>query len=294
MSVHQEEKKQKKNVSDFRLWKNKATPIVMLTAYDFAMAGIVGESGADIILVGDSGGMVSLGYPSTIPVTMQDMIFMTSSVSRANTNCLIVADMPYLSYEISIEDAIKNAGRLIKEGGADCVKLEGGIPRYETIKALVRAGIPVMGHVGLTPQTSTSLGGFKVQGKSLEAARDVVLDAEAVQEAGAFSIVLEAIPAALADLITQRLVIPTIGIGAGLNCDGQVLVLNDVLGMFQKFTPKFVRRYADLYETMVDACRRFGEDVRSHDFPAPENTYKMDNVVLQELKSLLANSKVTD
>ncbi len=283
MSVHTESQKPRRTILDIQNWKKDAQPLVMLTAYDFAMAQAVDEAGVDLILVGDSGGMVSLGYSTTVPVTMEDMLFMVASVCRAKTNALVIADMPYLSYEITTEEAIRNAGRLIKTAGADAVKIEGGVKRHETIQAMVKAGIPVMGHVGLTPQTAQSLGGFKVQGKSLAAARDIILDAEAVQDAGAFSIVLEAIPAALSGVITERLNIPTIGIGAGPKCDGQVLVTHDVLGLFQNFKPKFVRRYAELHPLMVKACQEYSEDVRTGNFPAVEHTFSIDEKILQQL-----------
>ncbi|MEM5776453.1 MAG: 3-methyl-2-oxobutanoate hydroxymethyltransferase, partial [Anaerolineaceae bacterium] len=220
MSVHGDDPAKRRTIYDIKNWKKGGLPLVMLTAYDFALAQVVDEAGADLILVGDSGGMVALGYSSTVPVTMEEMIFMTSAVVRAHPKALVIADMPYLSYEVSPEQAIQNAARLIKQAGADAVKLEGGRKRCETIRALTDAGIPVMGHVGLTPQTAQSLGGFKVQGKNMDAARGILLDADAVQEAGAFSIVLEAIPASLSAVITRRLEIPTIGIGAGPGCDG--------------------------------------------------------------------------
>jgi 3-methyl-2-oxobutanoate hydroxymethyltransferase len=283
MSVHTDDVRKRRTVLDIKNWKKDGPPLVMLTAYDFALAQAVDAAGVDLILVGDSGGMVSLGYTSTVPVTMDDMVFMTSAVARARPQALVIADMPYLSYEASPQEAIYNAARLIKDAGADAVKLEGGLKRAETIQALTQAGIPVMGHVGLTPQTAQSLGGFKVQGKSMDAAREIIRDADTVQEAGAFSIVLEAIPAALSGVITQRLSIPTIGIGAGAQCDGQVLVTHDAIGLFEAFKPKFVKRYAEIRQQMVKAFEAYGEDVRAKRFPAQEHTFSIDETMLKQL-----------
>lgn len=292
MSVHGDNPAKRRTIYDIKNWKKDGLPLVMLTAYDFALAQAVDEAGADLILVGDSGGMVALGYSSTVPVTMEEMIFMTSAVVRAHPKALVIADMPYLSYEVSPEQAIQNAARLIKQAGADAVKLEGGRKRCETIRALTDAGIPVMGHVGLTPQTAQSLGGFKVQGKNMDAARGILLDADAVQEAGAFSIVLEAIPASLSAVITRRLEIPTIGIGAGPGCDGQVLVTHDAIGMFERFTPKFVKRYAEIRREMVKALIEYGAEVRSKTFPGVEHTFSIDKDMLKLLVDELEDPKI--
>ncbi len=292
MSVHTEDQTKRRTVFDIKNWKKDGPPLVMLTAYDFAMAQAVDEAGTDLILVGDSGGMVALGYSTTVPVTMEEMIFMTSAVVRAHTRALVIADMPYLSYEASAQQAIDNAARLIKIAGADAVKLEGGRKRFDTIRALTDAGIPVMGHVGLTPQTAQSLGGFKVQGKNEEAARNIILDADAVQEAGAFSIVLEAIPASLSAVITRRLTIPTIGIGAGAGCDGQVLVTHDAIGMYEGFKPKFVKRFAEIRREMVKALTNYGTEVRGRVFPAQEHSFSIDEDMLKSLVSELEEPKV--
>jgi 3-methyl-2-oxobutanoate hydroxymethyltransferase len=231
----------------------------MITAYSFPQAQCVDEAGIDIILVGDSLGMVELGYRDTVPVTMDEMLNHTKAVMRAAKRAHVVGDMPFMSYNISREQAITNAGILYKDGACDSVKLEGGLEMASTVNAIVKAGIPVFGHIGLTPQTAGMLGGFKVQGKSLDGARKVVDDAVALEEAGVFAIVLEAIPRQLAALITEKLRIPTIGIGGGLDCDGQVLVLHDMVGMFRRFTPKFVKVYADVYSVQMDAVKKYIE-----------------------------------
>ena len=246
----------------------------MLTAYDFPTAQIVDQAGIDIVLVGDSLAMVVQGLDSTLPVTMDEMIYHTKLVSRAARTALVVGDMPFLSYQSGVDDAVRNAGRFLKEAGAEAVKLEGGTAAAGAIRAIVAAGIPVMGHVGLLPQSVHMTGGFKVQGKD-EAAREKVLaDARAVQDAGAFSVVLEAIPAALAQEITESLRIPTIGIGAGPRCDGQVLVLHDLLGLFDRFTPKFVKRYAALKDEALRAVREYKRDVENGTFPSEEQSFK--------------------
>lgn len=247
--------------------------ITSVTAYDYSTAKLVDSAGIDVILVGDSLGMVMLGYPDTTRVTLDDMVHHTHAVSRARPKALVVADLPFLTFGISIEDTLRNAGRLIREAGAEAVKLEGGVRVRDEIRALVDCQIPVMGHVGLTPQSVHSFGGFKVQGKTREAADQILRDAVAVQEGGAFSIVLEGIPAALAERITRELDIPTIGIGAGVACDGQVLVIQDMFHQFQDFTPKFVKIYADLGGAMREGLERFGDEVREGRFPDKEHSF---------------------
>jgi 3-methyl-2-oxobutanoate hydroxymethyltransferase len=247
--------------------------ITVLTAYDFPLAQILDQAGIEIILVGDSLGNVILGYPNTIPVTMEDMIHHTKAVARGCSRSLLIADMPFMSYQISVQEAVRNAGRLIQEGGAEGVKLEGGVSVKEQIKTIVQSGIPVMGHVGLTPQSVHSFGGYKVQGKGEEAAKKVLADAQAVEEAGAFSIVLEGIPLKLAKQITEKLKIPSIGIGAGPHCDGQVLVTYDLLGVYQAFTPKFVKRYVDLSSIIQQAINAYKEEVEKGSFPTEQYSF---------------------
>ncbi len=261
------------NISVIRDMKKKGNRIAMLTAYDYPMAAVLDEAGIDIILVGDSLGNVILGHDSTIPVTMEDMIHHTKAVSRAVRRSMVIADMPFMSYQHSVDQAVFNAGRLLKEADAHGVKLEGGREVAETVRRICTAGIPVMAHVGLTPQSVNQLGGYKVQGKEETAAQRMLEDAKILEEAGAFSIVIESVPARLAEEITKALSIPTIGIGAGVHCDGQVLVLHDMLGMFEKFTPKFVKRYAELNKTIREAVGQYAEEVRSGAFPDKEHSY---------------------
>lgn len=277
--------KKKLSLQDLSDWKERSRKIKMITAYDFPMAALVDQSPMDMILVGDSLGMVVLGYESTVPVTMEEMIHHTRAVMRGARNTFVVADLPFMSYQVSSKEALRNAGRLVKEGGADAVKLEGGSSVAETVRAMVSAGIPVMGHLGLTPQTATMLGGLKVQGKDEAAARTILSDARLLEEAGAFALVLEAIPAQLAELVTSRLSIPTIGIGAGAGCDGQVLVLHDILGLFQRFTPKFAKRYADLAPTITDALSSYCDEVDGGQFPAKEHIFSMKPDVLSSLEA---------
>ncbi len=258
---------------EIRNRKGTGPAVTMLTAYDFSMASLIDSAGVDIILVGDSLGMVVLGYDSTVPVTMEDMLHHCAAVARGVKSALVVGDMPFMSYQVSREQALENAGRFLKEGGVDAVKMEGGVAIAPVVEALTEAGIPVMGHVGLTPQTATALGGFKVQGRDVEQARRIYEDAVAVAEAGAFSIVLECIPEELAQLITDRVKIPTIGIGAGAYCDGQVLVTNDMIGLYEKFTPKFVRRYLNLAPEIKSAVGKFVEEVRAGEFPSKEEVF---------------------
>jgi 3-methyl-2-oxobutanoate hydroxymethyltransferase len=264
----------KTTVLDIYKKKAEGKKITMLTAYDCPTAQIVDQAGIDMILVGDSLGMVVQGVSSTLPVTMDEMIYHTRMVSRAASSAMIVGDMPFLSYQTHKAEAVRNAGRFLKEAGAEAVKLEGGTQMAEAIRAIVNAGIPVMAHIGLTPQYVHTLGGFKVQGKD-EAAREKVLaDARAVEEAGAFSVVLEAIPAPLAKEIHGILHIPTIGIGAGPDCDGQVLVLHDLLGLFDRFTPKFVKKYANLKDVALKAVKEYKQDVENGKFPSEEHSFK--------------------
>ncbi|WP_346886044.1 3-methyl-2-oxobutanoate hydroxymethyltransferase [Clostridium sp. UBA4395] len=267
----------------FREAKAKGEKITMLTAYDYSMAKIIDSSGINGILVGDSVGMVCLGYEDTISVTMEDMIHHTRAVARGTENALVVADMPFMSYQTSVYDAVFNAGRLMKEGRAQCVKLEGGVDMCDRIEAITKASIPVMAHIGLTPQSVNSLGGFKVQGKSEEAAKELIEAAKAVEKAGAFSVVLECVPAKLSEIISKEISIPTIGIGAGASCDGQILVYQDMLGMFNDFTPKFVKKYADLGATMTEAFKAYIEDVSKGIFPALEHGFKISEEVISKL-----------
>lgn len=273
----------KNTAATFAAAKAKGEKLSMLTAYDYSTAKLEDESGINGILVGDSLGNVVLGYEDTVSVTMEDMIHHGAAVARGAKNALVVVDMPFMSYEATVEEAVRNAGRLMKEGRAGAVKLEGGVRVAEQIRAIVKAGIPVMGHIGLTPQSINVFGGFKVQGKSEEAARALFADAKAVEEAGAFAVVIEAVPAALAQMITDAVSIPTIGIGAGAGCDGQILVYQDMLGMFSDFTPKFVKRYANVGEVMREAFANYAAEVASGAFPTEEHTYKIKDDVLEKL-----------
>lgn len=273
----------KNTAATFAAAKAKGEKLSMLTAYDYSTAKLEDESGINGILVGDSLGNVVLGYEDTVSVTMEDMIHHGAAVARGAKNALVVVDMPFMSYEVTVEEAVRNAGRLMKEGRAGAVKLEGGVRVAEQIRAIVKAGIPVMGHIGLTPQSINVFGGFKVQGKSEEAARALLADAKAVEEAGAFAVVIEAVPAALAQMITDAVSIPTIGIGAGAGCDGQILVYQDMLGMFSDFIPKFVKRYANVGEVMREAFANYAAEVASGAFPTEEHTYKIKDDVLEKL-----------
>lgn len=267
----------------FQSAKEKGEKITMLTAYDYSTAKLEDEAGVDSILIGDSLGMVVLGYENTLQVTMEDMIHHSAAVARGAKNPLIVCDMPFMSYQTSVYDAVVNAGRLIKEGHADAVKLEGGVKINEHIRAIVNASIPVCGHIGMTPQSVNEFGGFKVQGKSLAQAKQVIADALAVQEAGAFAVVLECVPAALAEYISNMLTIPTIGIGAGKGCDGQVLVYQDMLAMFSDFTPKFVKHFASVGEEMTKGFKAYIDEVKCGSFPTEEHTFKIDESVMKEI-----------
>lgn len=270
-------------VSTFLKMKAEGKKISMITAYDYTTARLVDESGIDSILVGDSLGNVILGLGDTVSVTMEDMIHHGAAVARGAKNALVVVDMPFMSYQSSVYDAVVNAGRLMKEARANAVKLEGGVEVADRIRAIVDCQIPVCAHIGLTPQGINALGGFKVQGKTADSARKLLEDAHAVEEAGAFAVVLEAIPAELAARVSEELTIPTIGIGAGAGCDGQVLVNQDMLGMFHDFTPKFVRRFAEVGDVMLDAYRAYDAAVKDGSFPAAEHTYAAPAGVLENL-----------
>jgi len=275
----------KLTIPDIRNRKND-TPIAELTAYDYPWAKVADTAGIDVVLVGDSLGMVVLGYPDTVSVTMEEMIHHTKAVVRGVERALVVTDMPFGSYNSSIPAAIDNATRILKEGRADAVKLEGGVSMAPTVAAIVNAGIPVQGHIGLTPQTATSLGGFKVQGKSAQAAKQLLDDAKALEDAGCFSIVLEAIPAPLAERITQTLSIPTIGIGAGAGCDGQVLVIHDLVGLYDRFTPKFVKQYAKINEPILEALKQYKAEVENRSFPTEAHSFTMKSEELDKLLQL--------
>lgn len=256
----------------FRQMKKDGQPITMLTAYDYPTALAQERAGVDAILVGDSLGMVVLGYPNTLPVTMEDMLHHCKAVSRGAQTPMLIGDLPFMSYQVSVQQAVANAGRFLQEAGMDAVKLEGGQERAEAVRQIVAAGIPVMGHLGLTPQSVNTLGGFRPQARTKSAARKLIDDALALQEAGAFSVVLESVPDRLAEWISKKLSISTIGIGAGVGCDGQVLVTHDLLGLFDRFTPKFVKKYADLHTTMVDAFGVYIQEVHARSFPTDEHS----------------------
>ena len=273
-----------KNTSvTFKDSKKNGEKLTMLTAYDYTTAKLLDESGVDSILVGDSLGMVVLGYDDTLSVTMEDMIHHSAAVARGAKNALVITDMPFMSYQTSVYDAVGNAGRLVKEGKAQAVKLEGGIEFCEHIKAIVKASIPVCAHIGLTPQSVNAFGGFKVQGKGKQEAQRLLDEARAVEEAGAFAVVLECVPAKLAKKISESISIPTIGIGAGAGCDGQVLVYKDMLAMYSDFKPKFVKQYAQVGSVMKDAFRQYIDEVKSGAFPSEEHTFKIDDDIIENL-----------
>jgi 3-methyl-2-oxobutanoate hydroxymethyltransferase len=271
-------------IATIREMKQKGEKITMLTAYDYATAQIVDRAGIPLILVGDSLGTVLLGYDSTIPVTLDVMLHHTKAVVRGVTNALVVGDMPFMTYHVSVEDAMRNAGRFLQETGCRAVKLEGGVTVEDTIRKIVDCGIPVMGHIGLTPQSINQLGGHKIQGKTADAARRLLDDALAVERAGAFAVVLETVPAPLSALISRKLSIPTIGIGAGAGCDGQVQVINDLLGSFTDFVPKHARQYAKLADIMSKAIGQYHEDVKAGAFPTEANSFPMDEAALKGLE----------
>ncbi len=273
----------KNTVLTFKKAKEEGTKITMLTCYDYSTAKLIDEAGINSILVGDSLGNVMLGYEDTVSVTMEDMIHHGAAVARGAKNAMVVIDMPFMSYQTSVYDAVVNAGRLMKEGRANAVKLEGGVDVAHQIKAIVAAGIPVVAHIGLTPQSINAFGGHRVQGKTEAAAKKLLEDAKAVEEAGAFCVVIEGVPAALAKIVTERVSIPTIGIGAGPDCDGQVLVYQDMLGMYSDFTPKFVKKFANTGEVMKAAFAQYAKEVNEGTFPSAEHCYTIDNDVIEKL-----------
>jgi 3-methyl-2-oxobutanoate hydroxymethyltransferase len=272
-------------ITEIKDMKHRKEKIPMLTAYDYVTAKMVDEAGVPLILVGDSLGMVMLGYESTIPVTMEEMIHHTKAVVKGAKKALIIGDMPFMTYHVSVSDALHNAARFIQEGGAQTVKIEGGEVVAEIVRRLVGCGIPVMGHIGLTPQSIHQLGGFKVRGKGLEEAKKLLNDARVLEEAGAFAVVLECTPAPLSKLITEKLTIPTIGIGAGLDCDGQVQVISDLLGLYTDFVPKHAKRYASLAGEIKTAVSSYISDVKSGSFPTKEQSYAMDESLIKQLQT---------
>jgi 3-methyl-2-oxobutanoate hydroxymethyltransferase len=273
------------SISQIKEMKQRGEKIAMLTAYDYTTAKIVDEADIPLILVGDSLGMVVLGYESTIPVTMAEMLHHTKAVTRGAKRALVVGDMPFMTYHVSVEEALRNASRFIQEGGAQAVKLEGGVTVAEKVRRITECGIPVMGHIGLTPQSIHQLGGYKVQGRTSEAAINMIKDAQALEEAGAFSIVLETVPAPLASLITRKVGIPTIGIGAGIGCDGQVQVINDILGSFSDFVPKHAKQYANLADITRKAVTDYLGEVKAGSFPTDEQSFSMDESIIAELNA---------
>ncbi len=272
------------NILQIKAMKQKGEKVTMLTAYDYSTAKIVDEVGIPLILVGDSLGMVMLGYESPIPVTIEDMIHHIKAVVRGTKQALVVGDMPFMTYHLSVEQALMNAGRFIQEGGCQAVKLEGGVNVADKIRRIVDCGIPVMGHIGLTPQSANQLGGMRIQGRTKEAAIKLIKDAEAVEEVGAFSVVLETIPAPLAALISRRLTIPTIGIGAGANCDGQVQVIHDMLGLYTDFVPKHAKQYVKLHDVMLSAITDYLNEVKTGAFPTEKHSFSMDESIIAELE----------
>ncbi|UCC64454.1 MAG: 3-methyl-2-oxobutanoate hydroxymethyltransferase [Anaerolineae bacterium] len=275
--------RKKVTILDLQDKKDKGVPITMLTAYDYPTGLLVDRAGIDIILVGDSLAMVVLGHENTVSVTMEEMLHHCQAVARGAQNPLLIGDMPFLSYQVDAKEAVRNAGRFLKEGRMDVVKLEGGREMASTVRAIVEAGIPVMGHIGLTPQSISKLGGFRVQGRDVAGAKALIDDALALQDAGAFSILLEAIPAPVARLITERVSIPTVGIGAGPDCDGQVLVLHDLIGLFDRFVPRFAKPYANVFATVMQALETYRQEIMTRTFPGPEHSYSMSDKALQAL-----------
>lgn len=277
----------KVTVLDVQQAKKENRKLTMLTAYDYPLGLMAAESGVDIVLVGDSLGMVVMGMEGTVKVTMEDMIHHIKAVVRGCKGPLIVGDMPFMSYNTSIREAIINAGRLMKEGGCEVVKLEGGVDFAPTIAAIVKAGIPVQGHIGLTPQTASALGGFKMQGKDAAAARQIIDDARALEDVGVFSMILEAVPAPLGKLVAEAVTVPVIGIGAGPDVDGQVLVFHDVVGLFDRFVPKFVKQYTNVRKIIIAALKEYNQEVLEGKFPGPEHSFKMADETLEELKIVI-------
>ena len=270
-------------IDQIKAMKQRGEKIAMLTAYDYSTAKIVDEVGIPLILVGDSLGMVVLGYESTIPVTIDEMIHHTKAVVRGTKRALVIGDMPFMTYHTSISDAQRNAARFIQEGGAQAIKLEGGVTVAEKVRAIVNCGIPVMGHIGLTPQSIHQLGGYKIQGRTPEAAAKMLKDAQALEEAGAFAVLMETVPTPLATLITQKISVPTIGIGAGVGCDGQIQIINDILGWYTDFVPKHTKQYIKLTDIMSSAITQYYNEVKASSFPAEEQSFSMDESVLAEL-----------
>ena len=279
--------KNKVTVLDVQQAKKEGRKLVMCTAYDYPFGLMADEAGMDMVLVGDSLGMVVMGLEGTVEVTMEHMIHHIKAVVRGCKGPLIVGDMPFMSYNTSIREAIQNAGRLMKEGGCEAIKLEGGVDFAVTIQAIVKAGIPVQGHIGLTPQTASALGGFKMQGRDALAAKRIIEDAKALEDAGVFSMILEAVPAPLGQLVAEAVKVPVIGIGAGPDVDGQVLVTYDMIGLFDKFVPKFVKQYTQIRKTILEALKEYKEDVVAVTFPGPEHSFKMPDEALEQLKKLV-------
>lgn len=278
---------QKFSVLDVQQAKQEGRKLVMMTAYDYPFGLLADEAGVDIALVGDSLGMVVMGLDGTVEVTMEHMIHHIKAVVRGCKGPLIIGDMPFMSYNISVPEAIRNAGRLMKDGGCDAIKLEGGVDFAPTVEAIVKAGIPVQGHIGLTPQTASSLGGFKMQGRDAAAARQIIADARALEKAGVFSMILEAVPAPLGKLVAESVGVPVIGIGAGADVDGQVLVTHDMIGLFDRFVPKFVKQYANIRPIILEALQAYKKEVIAVEFPAEEHSFKMPEDALQQLKETL-------
>lgn len=281
-----EEQRQKITIPKLRDMKARREPITWLTAYDYPTALLMDRAGIEMILVGDSGGMTMLGYPTTLPVTMDDMIMLTAAVCRAVTYAFVVGDMPFMSYQVNRDEAIRNAGRFMSECGTDAVKLEGGERVAATIEAITNAGIPVMGHIGLTPQSASQLGGYKAQGRTAASASQLIHDAAILEEAGAFAILLECMPAEVAGIITERVNVPVLSLGSGDRCDGQLLIVHDMLGLFERFTPKFVKRYADISAIEMEAFCKYRDDVKARDFPEPEHFYTMVDGEAEKLTAI--------
>ncbi len=279
----------KVTVLDVKQAKKDGRKLVMVTAYDYPFGLMADEAGVDIVLIGDSLGMVVMGLEGTVEVTMEHMIHHIRAVVRGCKRPLVVGDMPFMSYNTSIREAIINAGRLMKEGGCDVVKLEGGVDFASTVEAIVKAGIPVQGHIGLTPQTASALGGFKMQGKDAKAAMRIIDDAKALEDAGVFSMILEAVPAPLGKLVAEAVSVPVIGIGAGVDVDGQVLVTHDMIGLFDKFVPKFVKQYTKIRPTIINALKAYKDEVVEASFPGPEHSFKMSDKALEQLKKMMAS-----
>lgn len=274
------------NVSEIQRMKKEGRKITCVTSYDYITAALAEKAGIELILVGDSAGMVVLGYENTIPVTVDEMILLSRAVTRGNKRSLIVGDMPFMSYQASDEDAVRNAGRFVKDGGVDAVKIEGGLRMKSRVEALTRAEIPVMGHVGLTPQTSPLWNGYRVQGRTENDAEGIIRDAKALEEAGAFSVVLEMVTSEVAKIITEQLSIPTVGIGSGKYCDGQIVVMNDILGLYEKFTPKFIKKYANLAEEIQKAIEAYRDDVLKAKFPGEEHTFHMKEFKTRQIRRI--------